>query len=152
MEYYKQLRAYVGHQPLILPGAVAIIVNRDGEILLQKRNQTTWGLPGGLMELGESLEETVRREVVEETGLTIGKLMLLNVYSGAEYHIKMGNGDEFYAVTAVYITEEFRGELQVDYEETHALEFFALDALPETVGKSYRNYLQDYRAHLTARR
>ncbi|RTE07168.1 NUDIX hydrolase [Paenibacillus whitsoniae] len=146
MEYYKQLRAYVGHQPLILPGAVAIIVNREGDILLQKRNQTTWGLPGGLMELGESFEDTVRREVLEETGLTLGMLTMLNVYSGADYHIKMANGDEFYAVTAVYITEEFSGELQVDEIETHGLEFFALGDMPDTVGKSYRKYLQEYQA------
>lgn len=53
MEYYKELRKYVGHRPIILPGSVVIIVNDIGEILLQERNDGSWGLPGGLMNLGE---------------------------------------------------------------------------------------------------
>ncbi len=50
MEYYKFLRQYVGTQPLILPGSVVIIRNEQGEVLLQKRPEGKWGLPGGLME------------------------------------------------------------------------------------------------------
>ncbi|WP_241773238.1 hypothetical protein [Bacillus sp. LL01] len=47
MEYYKYLRQYVGHRPVILPGSVVIIVNDQNEILLQKRLNGKWGLPGG---------------------------------------------------------------------------------------------------------
>lgn len=68
MNYVKDLRELVGNRPLILPGAVAIILNDQNEVLLQHRIDGGWGLPGGLMELGESLEETARREVKEETG------------------------------------------------------------------------------------
>ena len=50
MEYYKELRRFVGHRPLILPGAVVIIINGNGEILLQERENNFWGLPGGLMD------------------------------------------------------------------------------------------------------
>lgn len=85
MEYVKELRAIVGHRPLILPGSVVLIVNENNELLLQHRNDGGWGLPGGLMELGESLEDTARREVKEETGLNIGELRQLGVFSGPDY-------------------------------------------------------------------
>lgn len=61
MEYYKFLRQYVGTKPLILPGSVVIIGNGKGEVLLQKRPEGRWGLPGGLMELGESFEEVAKK-------------------------------------------------------------------------------------------
>lgn len=41
MEYFKYLRHYVGHQPIILPGSVVIILNDKNELLLQKRNDGT---------------------------------------------------------------------------------------------------------------
>ncbi|MGG3506550.1 NUDIX domain-containing protein [Paenibacillus lautus] len=48
----------------------AIIRDHHGRILLQRRSDYgNWGLPGGGMEAGESVEETMRREVLEETGL-----------------------------------------------------------------------------------
>jgi 8-oxo-dGTP pyrophosphatase MutT (NUDIX family) len=64
LEYYKELRKFVGHRPLILPGSVVIIVNEKGELLLQERDKYFWVLPGGLMNLGESLVETAKREVI----------------------------------------------------------------------------------------
>lgn len=53
------------------------------------------------MELGERLEKTARREVKEETGLTVGELTLEGVFSGAESYLKVANGDELYSVTTV---------------------------------------------------
>ncbi|WP_317949722.1 NUDIX domain-containing protein, partial [Rossellomorea marisflavi] len=54
MDHIKELRKRVGHRPLILAGAVVIILNQHKEILLQQRTDDDWGLPGGLLELGES--------------------------------------------------------------------------------------------------
>ena len=85
MEYYKQLRQYVGHQPLILPGSNVLILNDKGEILLQEREPGIYGLPGGLMELGESFEDTARREVLEEAALLVGRVQRCEVWSGADY-------------------------------------------------------------------
>ena len=77
MEYFKYLRQFVGHKPIILPGSVVIILNDQDEVLLQKRHDENWGLPGGLMDLGESFEAVAKREVFEETGLVVENLKLL---------------------------------------------------------------------------
>lgn len=142
--YITELRKLVGHRPLILPGAVVLVFNNKGQLLLQHRSDGGWGLPGGLMELGESLEETARREVKEETGLDIGALKLEGVISGAEYYLKVANGDELYSVTTVYSTNEYVGELEIDELESIDLQFFSLDQLPEDLQKSYLDYIKCY--------
>ncbi len=56
----------------LVPAASAIVMNGEGKILLHRRSDNTlWGLPGGAMEVGESIGETVVREVKEETGLDV---------------------------------------------------------------------------------
>lgn len=144
MEYFKYLRQYVGHQPIILPGSVVIILNDKNELLLQKRNDGTWGLPGGLMDLGESFEEVAKREVFEETGLLVHNLKLLNVFSGSEYYLKVSNGDELYSITAVYYTKEFSGEMKIDYNESESLQFFAYCNLPTDLTQIYRSFINPY--------
>lgn len=144
MEYYKQLRQFVGHHPIILPGAVVILVNDLGKVLLQQRPNETWGLPGGLMDLGESLEDTARREFFEETGLTVGDLALVGVFSGAQYHYTLSNGDEFYAVTTAYMASKATGEIAMETDETRDLQYFDLHDLPEMMGPVYRDSIMAY--------
>ncbi len=144
MNYVKELRELVGHRPLILPGAVVIILNTQNEVLLQHRTDGGWGLPGGLMELGESLEETARREVKEETGLIVGELELLGVFSGKDYFLKVANGDELYSVTAVYVTRDIQGDIEADLTESFDVRYFQLKELPEGLTPSYRRYMEPY--------
>ena len=143
MEYYKQLRQYVGHSPIILPGAVVLILNTNREVLIQEREPGVFGLPGGLMEMGESLEDTARREVLEETGLQLGELALCHVYSGPDYYTENPNGDKFYSVTAVYKTTSYIGEILADGEESLSLHFFKVNRLPEGLLASYRTFIED---------
>lgn len=124
--------------------AVAV-VNKKGELLLQKRRDGFWGVPGGFMELGESTEEAGRREVFEETGLEIGRLVLAGVFSGKEHHVKLPNGDEFYPVTIAYISTEIKGGvLQADGQETTEAKFFNLNELPEGLNPLIKNLITQY--------
>lgn len=148
MGYVEDLRKIVGHRPLILVGSVVIILNEHNEVLLQKRTYPygVWGLPGGLMELTESTEECAKREVLEETGLTIGRLELLSISSGAKNYVKAKNGDEFYVVTVVYVTKEIvSGEAKVNDDESLAIQYFPLSQLPEKMVGSHRKAIDEYR-------
>ena len=146
MGYIGELRALVGHRPLIFVGAVTIILDEMGRLLLQQRKfpMGSWGITGGLMELGESTEDVARREIIEETGLTVGKLHLINVYSGPENFIIAENGDEFYVVTVAYYTEGFEGELNIDESESIKFEFFYPDELPINIVKSHKVILDEF--------
>ena len=147
MGYVEDLRKIVGHRPLILVGAVTIMVDEKGRILLEQRKHPkgSWGIPGGLMELGESAEDVAKREVLEETGLVVKNLTLINVYSGPSNFAVAENGDEYYVVTAAYYTNSFEGELKVvDETESISFEFFAPQKLPEKIVKSHRKILDEF--------
>lgn len=147
MDYIKRLRELVGNEPLILVGSIVIILNKDGHILLQQRTEPAgkWGLPGGLMELGESPEETATREVFEETGLEVKNLSLMNVYSGKDYFIKLPNGDIFQSVTVAYYTHEYAGNLVNNQQEGLDLQFFDVNHLPEYMVGSHWRMIQAYK-------
>ena len=68
MGYVEELRKLVGKRPILVPGVRAIIRDESGAVLLQLRSDfKIWGLPAGGMELGESVQDALRREVFEET-------------------------------------------------------------------------------------
>ncbi len=144
MEYYQYLREHVGTKPLILPGSVVIIRSKKGEVLLQKRPEGRWGLPGGLMNLGESFEQVAVREVLEETGLHIQSLKLLHVFSGEDTYVKGENGDEFYSVTAVFITDQIKGDIQFETPETIDVQYFNCSELPDQMVGSHRKFIYQF--------
>ncbi|MBP1989811.1 NUDIX hydrolase [Paenibacillus eucommiae] len=146
MGYIEELRAVVGQRPLILVGAVVIVVDSEGKLLLQQRKHPygKWGIPGGLMELGESVEETARRELYEETKLTVGDLKLINIYSGPGQFIRAANGDEYYAVTIAYYTNEVYGNLIIDDAESLNFEYFHHKELPEGIVQSHKKIIQEF--------
>lgn len=145
MGYIEDLRGVVGGRPLLLTGVGVGIFNEKGEILLQKKLDGRWGVPGGFMELGESAEEAGRREVLEETGIEIGSMQLVTVVSGAHTHTVLKNGHEYYSVTIVYVTNDIRGgELQADGVETTEVKFYNVTDLPETLNPMIRAMILEY--------
>ncbi|GGF25352.1 DNA mismatch repair protein MutT [Halobacillus andaensis] len=145
MGYVEDLRRLVGHRPLILVGAIVVIFNEQKQMLLQQRTfpEGVWGLPGGLMELGESTEDAAKREVFEETNLQVKNLELIDVYSGEEFFTVAKNGDEFYSVTAAYYTGDYEGHVIANEEESYQCQFFSEDQLPENMIGSHRKMIQD---------
>lgn len=91
----------------------AIIKDDRGRILLQKRSDYgDWGLPGGGMEAGETIEETMIREVKEETGLQIKEYRLFSVYTGPRMEYQYPDGNKVVFVMFLFnVTADLSNEL-----------------------------------------
>lgn len=130
-EYIKDIRKFIGTRPLILVGATVVVLNKNKQILLQLRADTKkWGLPGGAMELAESLEQTAERELFEETGLRAENFKFLDLLSGKNLYFKYPHGDEVYNVISVYLAEGTNGELSMTDGESLDLQYFSPTELP----------------------
>ena len=134
MGYIMELRKIVGNRPLLMVGASVLVVNPKENLLLQLRKDNGhWGLPGGALEVMESLEDTAIRELLEETGLSAKALEFFGLFSGMEFHYIYPHGDEVYNVIAAFVCRAYEGELKAQPEEVSALRFFPLNALPEQI-------------------
>lgn len=131
MSYIEELRKVVGTRPLIMVGAAILITDPQGRLLLLCRaDNGCWGIPGGAMEPGETLEDAARRETLEETGLKVGAMSLFGVFSGPEVYYRYPNGDEVYNVAVVYTTQETSGEIRLDPAEHTDWGYFEVSSLP----------------------
>ena len=151
MGYIKDLRKYIGHNPLIGVGATTLVFNNKNELLLNLRTDTnTWGIPGGSMELYETIEETAVRELKEETGITAETLELVTVLSGKDFYFEYPNGDKLYSVVSLFLAENTSGELEITDGESLRLQYFGFNDLPnlESRAKSIIEWLKENRSDL----
>ena len=133
---------------LLQDGAAAIIVNENDQILLQSRaDRDKWGLPGGCQELGERFEDTVIREIKEETNLDVKEedLELIAVVSGESRRNEYPNGDVVINNTVLYCIKKYSGELKWD-SESKEMKFFDLDNLPQN--QNDPDLIEIYKKHI----
>lgn len=145
LNYVRDMRRIINHNPLLICGASVIIFNNAGEVLMQHRSDNDcWCFPGGSIELGENLEETARREVLEETGLELGDLKLFGVFSGKELHYIYPNGDEVYIVDTVFTSSSYSGDLKIN-EESRELKFFEIKNIPKNISPPVKPIVKEFR-------
>lgn len=124
MSYIAYIRGLVGHTKIILAYASLVLRDESGRILLQRRGDIDiWGLPGGILELGEDILSCARRELIEESGLLAGPLRLVGVYSEPSYDTVYPNGDQVQQYTVCFEGLRSGGELVIDGVETRDLCF-----------------------------
>jgi ADP-ribose pyrophosphatase YjhB (NUDIX family) len=103
-------RPMVGVGGVIIEQGRALLIRRGSEPLLGE-----WSIPGGTLELGETLEEGVARELLEETGLTVRVLELIEVFDRIYLESPAGanegkKGPRFHYVIVDYLCERVAGE------------------------------------------
>ena len=113
-----------------------VFIEQEGQLLLVQQNygEQYWWLPGGVMEPGESVNQTAIREVKEETGLDVQLKRVVALYSKPHE-----NG------LAVCFEGEIIGGVLAPDNEIIACGYFHPDALPEPVRPHLRQRIEDYR-------
>jgi ADP-ribose pyrophosphatase YjhB (NUDIX family) len=146
VDYYDEPNAPAANSLVV--GSSAVVVDRDNRILLQRRSDSgNWALPGGAMDIGETLAQSLIREVKEETGFDVRPDRIVGIYSDPRHVAAYDDGEvrqEFSICIACTIEG---GALRVSSEST-AVEFVATDDIPrlqmhESIRIRIRDYLDD---------
>jgi ADP-ribose pyrophosphatase YjhB (NUDIX family) len=107
----------------IVAAASAIVTNNESAILVHRRTDNDlWALPGGGMEFGESISDTVVREVREETGLRVAVKYVVAVYSDPKHVFAYTDGEVRQEFSICVACETIGGELKIS-DESKELKF-----------------------------
>jgi 8-oxo-dGTP diphosphatase len=122
----------------------AIIPYPENRILLIKRSTPPfigyWALPGGRVDPGETVEQTIVREVKEETGLDVEL-----THKVGDYHEKgVQDGYEYDYHPACFVVKPVGGEIKRQEAEIKEIKLFKLDELPEVLAFEHTQMIKDY--------
>ncbi len=116
-DYYKDPQAPKANS--LVPGASVLVTDGAGRILMQRRGDSgNWSLPGGVMEIGETLEKCAVRETKEETGLDVEITGLLGIYTDPDHVIEYEDGEVRQEFAVTYLGRVVGGEVSVSGEST----------------------------------
>lgn len=129
-----------------LVGIGVMVTNERGEVLLGLRHGShgagEWCFPGGKVDLGETMEETVKRETKEETNLEVADLELISLTNEMRY---LKDGKQF--VVIGFKANSHQGELKLaNPERFHKWGWFSLDNLPSPLFEGTELMIRNYRA------
>ena len=144
------MTTYYAADPTQIRLSVSAVVWRNGAgldrelLLMQRSDNGQWGIPGGYVELGESVAMAARREVREETGVEIQLGRLVGVYSDpAVQVIHYPGGERVQSVNLCFEAQAVGEGAASTPEETLATGYFAPRDLPEPFVPIHRVRLRD---------
>jgi 8-oxo-dGTP pyrophosphatase MutT (NUDIX family) len=132
----------------VVPAAVALVVNDAGEVLMICRTDNgNWALPGGAIEMQESVADAAIRETFEETGIRVEVIGLLGVYSDPRHVIHFTSNDEVRReFSVVLIARPVDGEPTPSSESSEVRWVAPGDLADYTMGSAMRKRVDDWLA------
>ncbi|MET9382803.1 NUDIX domain-containing protein [Streptomyces sp. NPDC002928] len=130
----------------LVPAASAVVVDDAGRILLQRRTDNDmWALPGGAMNIGESLPDCAIRETHEETGYDVEIIGIVGTYTNPRHVFAYADGEVRQEFSICFLARPVAGQLAVSEESTDVAWFkpSEVDALPMV--PSIRKRVNDWR-------
>jgi ADP-ribose pyrophosphatase YjhB (NUDIX family) len=114
-DYYDDPEAPTANS--IVVAVTAVVRNDEGDVLLIERTDNgLWAAPGGAQDLGESVVDTVKREVREETGVDVEVAGLSGIYSDPRHVIAYDDGEVRQEFSLCFHARPIAGELQTSSE------------------------------------
>ena len=148
-DYIKRIRKLIGHEPMLIPHAVVILLDKDNKVLFEVRADDGYlDFPGGSVDMGEEVIETAKRELYEETGLIADELELFDVYSGPITKYTYFNQDVIYGVDTFYVCKKYHGELKPQKEEVKDLLFLDVNSINGKLSPRNKKVIEDIKARL----
>lgn len=131
--YVGKLRQKVGNDLLLLPGVSCLFVDAAGRFLLERRSDFgIWGVPGGNAEPGEDIATTIRREMMEETGVAVGELIPYGYASDPSTKtITFPNGHQCQFFVLLFAAHWPAGAVPRVSSESMEFGWFTADSLPK---------------------
>lgn len=121
-DYYDDPHAPAANS--IVAAASAVVVDNAGRILLhRRRDNEMWALPGGAMTIGETITDTVLREVLEETGLQVEIDRLIGIYTDPKHVFAYSDGEVRQEFSICFACRVRGGALQAS-DESYEVRLF----------------------------
>lgn len=135
----------------LVPAASVVVVDDKGRIVLQRRRDNDkWALPGGVMEIGESIADCARREVREETGLDVEITGIVGLYTDPKHVFAYDDGEVRQEFSICFHANITGGSIAVS-DESHEVQAFAAEDIEALeMVDSIRLRVQDYLANQTS--
>ena len=119
---------HIARQGELRLGCCAVLLDpTQSSVLLTRRSDNgLWCLPGGRVDSGESVTESIIREVLEETSLLVRVVRLTGVYSDPNQLVIYPDGNKAHVVVLNFLVEYVSGEIHLSNETTD-IRYFSLD-------------------------